>query len=171
CEHQADGSLADDQHAISGQDVETSNGFQDRVDRFNHRAFEKRIARGNSHNAGENKRHHADIFRVATASRFEPGGNSSFPVLGTLGERAMAAGVALHARHMMMESNTIADFESADTSAKFHNSAGSLVTENARWRDNAVKDFFNVGGADTTNGDFHEQLVGSDLRSWKSLKP
>jgi hypothetical protein len=42
--------------------------------------------------------------------------------------------------------------------------AGGFVAEDARGRDGAVLDFFDVGGADAADGDFDEQFVRADAR-------
>ena len=48
--------------------------------------------------------------------------------------------------------------------ADFDDGAGGFVAEDARGRDGAVLDFFDVGGADAADGDFDEQFVRADAR-------
>ena len=38
------------------------------------------------------------------------------------------------------------------------------MAEDARGRDGAVLDFFDVGGADAADGDLHQQFIGADAR-------
>jgi hypothetical protein len=95
-----------------------------------------------------------------------------------LGEGAVAAEMALQAGDVMVQSDAVADFEAAQetargeslrtatspTGADFHNRAGGFVAEDARGRDGAVLDFFDVGGADAADGDFDEEFVRADAR-------
>ena len=48
--------------------------------------------------------------------------------------------------------------------ADFDDGAGGFVAEDARGRDEAVLDFFDVGGADAADGDLDEQFVRAEAR-------
>ena len=48
--------------------------------------------------------------------------------------------------------------------------AGGFVAVDARGRDGAVPDFFDVGGADAADGDLDEQFVPADARDGDGLE-
>jgi hypothetical protein len=76
----------------------------------------------------------------------------------------MAARMAFQARNVMVQRDAVADAEIFYARAGFDNRAGSFVAEDARRRDGAVLDFFDVGRADAADGDFHQQFIGADAR-------
>src|SRR5439155_21297978 len=101
---------------------------------------------------------------VAAASRFEAGGNAGALVLGALRESAMGTIMALKAGNMMMQCHPLAHVETSDSGAPPNNHAGGLMPKNARWRECAILDFFDVGGADAADGHLDEQFMGADAR-------
>ena len=74
--------------------------------------------------------------------------------------------MAVQARHVMVQGDAVANLppQPRDPRPQLRNHAGSFMAENARRRDGAILDFFNVGGADATHGDFDEQFAGADAR-------
>ena len=57
------------------------------------------------------------------------------------------------------------DAEAGFATADFDDSAGSFVPEDARRRDEAVMDFFDVGRANAADSDFDEEFVWADCRN------
>jgi len=165
-EHQTNRPLPGHEDVVAGQKVQTADGFEDGVDGFEHGAFRERIGGGNFHDAGQDEGHDADVFGVAAASRLESGGDAGAFVSFALGEGAMAAEMAFQARHVMVQRNAIADFEAAREAARpttdADDGSGGFVSENARRRDGAVLDFFDVGGANAAHGDLDEEFMGAD---------
>jgi hypothetical protein len=51
-----------------------------------------------------------------------------------------------------------------EPAADFDDGSGGFVAEDARGRDGAVLDFFDVGGADAADGDLDEEFMGADAR-------
>jgi hypothetical protein len=96
----------------------------------------------------------------------EAGGDAGAFVNLALGEGVMPAKMAIEARDMMVQGDAVADFEAAREDARpttdADDGAGGFVAEDARRRHGAVLDFFDVGGADATHGDFDKQFVGAD---------
>ena len=164
-EHEADGPLPGDEHVVAAQDGEAFDGFQNGVDGFQHRAFYEGVARGNFHDAGQDERHHADVFGIAAAGGFEAGGDAGAFVLGALGEGAVAAEMAFHAGNVMMQARRGRRFaKAAHARADAHDGAGGFMAENARRGHGAVMDFFDVGRANAAGGDLDEQFAGADAR-------
>lgn len=168
-EHEADGPLPCDHDKVTGQHGEAVDAFEDRVDRFEHCAFDEGILRRDFHDAGQAEGHDAHELRVATAGRVEAGGDTGAFVLRALREGAMSAGVAIHARDVMVQGHAIAEAEAAHSRAEFYDGARGLVAEDARRRDGAVLDFLDVGGADAAHGHAHEQLTRADARHGDGL--
>jgi hypothetical protein len=79
-----------------------------------------------------------------------------------LGEGVMPAKMAVQAGHVMVQGDAVADFEAARARAGADDGSGGFVAEDARWRDGAVLDFFDVGGADAAHGDLDEEFAGAD---------
>jgi hypothetical protein len=69
----------------------------------------------------------------------------------------------------MVQGNAVADSEASRARAYVDDGAGGFVSEDARRRDGAVLDFFDVGGADTADGHFDEQFVRADARDGDGL--
>src|ERR1035437_8501866 len=70
-EHQADGALAGYEDGFAAQQVEAFDGFEDRVDWFEHGAFKKRIARWDSDHARQDKMHDPHVFGITATRRLE----------------------------------------------------------------------------------------------------
>jgi hypothetical protein len=150
--------------AIAGQKVQTTYGFEDGVDGFQQGAFGERIFGGDFHDAGQDEGHDADVFGIAAASRFKAGGDAGAFVRRALGKCVMAAVMAIQARHVMVQGNAVANLpaEFRDAGSEPGNNAGGFVSKNARGRDSAVLDFFDVGGADAAGGDADEKFERTD---------
>jgi hypothetical protein len=168
-EDEADRTLSGDQDSVAAQQRETIDCLEDSVDRFEHRAFEERIASRDFDDAGQDEGHDADVFGVAAAGRLETGGDAGLFIGGALGERSMAAGVTFQARDVVMQRDTIADPETFGALANLHDGAGGFVSENPRRWDGAVMDFFDVGRTDATDGDFDEEFARADFGDGQSL--
>lgn len=125
---------------------------------------------GNFDDAGEDKGHDADVFGITATGRLEPSRDTGALVLGALGEGAMAAGVAFQARNVMMERDAFAEAESSNTRADTDNGPSGFVAEDARRRNGAKMDFFDVGGTNTAGRNFYEQFIGADARDRKGFE-
>ena len=169
-EHQTNGPLPCHHHEIAGQHGEAVDAFEDGVDGFEQRAFDERVLRRDFHDAWQAEGHDAHIFRVAAARWLEAGGDAGALVLRALREGSVAAGVAGHARDVMVQGHAFAEAEAAHARADLHDGAGGLVAEDARWRDGAVLDFLYVRRADAAHGHAHEQFVRADARHGDSLE-
>ena len=169
-EDEADRPLARDEHDIAPQQGEVFDGLEDGVDRFLHGAFDEGVSAGDFNDTGKNEGHDANILGVAAAGGLEAGGDAGAFVLGTLGEGAMAAGVAAEAGNMMMQGDAFTDAESPDARADADDGAGGFVAEDARWRHGAVVDFLDVGGANTAGGDFDQQVISGNARDGKCFE-
>lgn len=166
-EHQTNRSLAGHEDGVAVQQVQAANGFEDGINGFEHCALLKGILGWNFHDARQDKGHHADVLGVAAACRLEPGGDAGAFVGLALGKGAVPAEMAIQARDMMMEGHAVADLKIANRRfliANFHNRAGGFVAEDARGSNSTVLDFFDVGGADAADADFHEQFVTANAR-------
>ncbi len=117
-EHQADGALARDEDVVAGQEVQAFDSLEDGVDGFEHRAFLEGVSRRNFHDARQDKRHDADELGVAAARRLETGGDAGALVGFTLRKRPVAAEMAIETRHVMVERDAVADFETARADAR-----------------------------------------------------
>src|SRR6266550_3281471 len=104
--------LAGDQDGIAWQNGQPFDGFQHGVNGLDHRPLQKRIARRDFHHARKNEWHHANKFGITATGGLEPGGNTGLLILSALREGAVAAGMASQARHVMMQSDPVADPES-----------------------------------------------------------
>jgi hypothetical protein len=84
----------------------------------------------------------------------------------------MTAEMAIATWDVVVQCLAVADFESlrkatgqtAKAAANFNNCAGGFVAEDARGRDGAVLDFFDFGGANAADGDFHQEFICADGR-------
>ena len=56
------------------------------------------------------------------------------------------------------------DWKAGFVATDFDDGAGGFVAEDARGRDGAVLDFFDVGGADAADGDLDEEFAGGNPR-------
>ena len=164
-EHEADGPLPRHEHGVATQEGKLGDGLEDGIDGFLHGAFEEGVLARDFDDAGQDKGHDANIFRVATAGGFEARRDAGEVfVLRTLGEGVMAAGMAIHARHVMVEADAFTDGEAANARADLDDGAGGFVAENAGRRDGAIVDLLDVGGANAAGRDLHEQFTGTDAR-------
>ena len=111
-EHQANRPLPRHEHDVAAQQVQAPDGLEHGVDGFEHRAFGEGIFGRNFHDAGQDEGHDADVFGVAAARRLESGGDAGALVGCALGKGAVAAEMAIEARHVMMQGDAVADFES-----------------------------------------------------------
>ncbi|MCX6917211.1 MAG: hypothetical protein NT167_29935 [Verrucomicrobia bacterium] len=89
---------------------------------------------------------------IAAAGRLEARRDAGAFVLGALGEGVVAAGMALQARHMMMQRDALAGPELADPRSGADDGAGGFMAEDARGRHGAILDLLDVGGADAADG-------------------
>ena len=158
-EHLADRPLAGDEHGISRQQRQPVDGFEHGIDGLEHGSFHEVVSRWNFDHTRQHKGHDTHVFRVAAPRRFETCGDADFFVLRALGESAVTAEVALQARHVMMQSNSISDFESLDLRSRANNGPGRFVPEDSWRRQSAVFDFLNVSRANATSGDFYQELA------------
>jgi ATP-dependent DNA ligase len=81
-----------------------------------------------------------------------------------LSEGLVAAKMAIQARDMVVQGDAVADAKASYPRPHFDDCAGGFVSKNARRRDSAVMDLFDVGRADAASGDFDQQFAGLDLR-------
>ena len=170
-EHQADRPLPGHQHRVAAQQGEPFDGLEDGVDRFEHRAFEKGVARRDSDHARQDEGHDADVFGIAAARRLEARRDAGALVLGALREGVVPAGMTLQARHVMMQRHALADLELPDARADADDGAGGFVAEDARRRHGAVLDLLDVGRADAADGHPDEQFVRPDARHGHGFEP
>jgi sterol desaturase/sphingolipid hydroxylase (fatty acid hydroxylase superfamily) len=183
CEHEADGPLPRYEDVVAGQQIEAVDGFEDGVHGLEHGAFLKGVFGGDFHDAAQDEGHHADVFGKAAAGGFEASRDAGALVLRALGEGAVAAVMAIHARDVVMESDAIAEVENrgsgvggrggalkrAATAADLHDGTGGFVAEDTRGRDGAVLDFLYISWADTAGGDFDEEFVAANARDGDSF--
>ena len=165
-EHEADRPLPGHEHDIAAQQGQAADGLEDGVDGFEQGAFGEGISGRNFHDAGQDEGHDADVFGIAAAGRLESGGDAGAFVSCALGEGVMPAEMAVQTRHMVVQRDAVADFEAAREDAAPHrqsdDGSGGFMSEDARGRDGAVLDFFDVGGADAAGGDPDEEFAGAD---------
>src|SRR5689334_17197374 len=76
----------------------------------------------------------------------------------------MGASMALQTRHMMMQSDSVADFESADVNAAADDYACGFVSKNAWRRNCAILNFFDVSWANAADGDLDQQFMRANAR-------
>jgi hypothetical protein len=164
-EHESDGPLPRYEDGVATQEGQAVHGLENGVDGFQHGAFEERITVWNLHKAREHKGHDADVFRIASARRFESGSDTGALVLGTLGKCMMAAGMAFEARNVMMQRDAFSGAELFHASANADDGAGRFVSENARRPHSAIVDFFDVCRANATSGNLNEDLMPADARN------
>jgi hypothetical protein len=163
-EHQADWSLANDQHGVALENVEATDRLKDGVHRFKHGAFLESILRGNPNDAGQDEWHDADVFGETAARRFKSSRDARALVLQALCECPVAARMAIQTWDVMVQGDSLSHAETTRTRTDLHDRSGRFVTENSRAGDGTVFDLFDVGGAHTANGDFHQQLARADAR-------
>jgi hypothetical protein len=168
-EHESDGPLTGDEHNIAAKEFEAIYRFEDGVDRFEHRAFEEGVAVWDFYDARKDEGHDADVSGVTAAGGFEAGSDACAFVLFALGEGVMAASMALKAGDVVMERDAVADFEFSYFGADANDGSGGFVAEDARGRNGAVMDFFDVGRTDATDGDFDEEFARADFGDGQSL--
>ncbi len=90
-EHQANRPLPRHEHGVAAQQVQAADGLEHGVDGFEHRAFREGIFGRDFHDAGQDERHHADVFGVAAAGRLESGGDAGAFVGFALGKGVVPA--------------------------------------------------------------------------------
>ena len=163
--------MAGHQHRVAAQQREPFDGFEDGVDRFEHGAFEERIARGDSDHAGQDKGHDPHVFGIAAARRLEARRNARALILGALCEGVVPAGMTLQARHMMMQRHALADSELPDARANADDGAGGFVAKDTGRRHSAVMDLLDVSWADAASGDADEQFARPDARHGHGFEP
>ena len=103
--HQADGSLADDQHRIVGGEIEQLYALEHGVHRLDEGGLLEWNAVGNAHHAAArgDEVHHADVLGKAAAGGLKAGGDAGLLVERALRGRAFAAVVALAAGNVVVK--------------------------------------------------------------------
>jgi hypothetical protein len=84
-------------------------------------------------------------------------------VLFALREETAFAVKALLAGDVVKAHHAVAGLKLANARARDDHGSGELVAEDLRWFDVTLEDFFDVGAADATGGDFDEDFVGPDV--------
>ena len=109
---------------------------------------ERNTGRNALHTAFDNPVHNTDVLGKTAARGFETGRDSNVLVNVALRVQAAFAIKAIAARDVMECNDTIARSEFCHTRTGAHDNPGSLVTEDARRRQQVVLDLFEVGVAD-----------------------
>ena len=161
-EEESDGALSGNEDDVLGQERELADALEDRVDGFEEGTFEEGIRAWDLHYAGETEGQDADVFGVASAGGFEAGGDAGALVGFALGEGPVTAEVAIHAGHVMVEGDTVANAEAPGRGSGLDDGPAGFVSEDAGRGHGSLLDLLDVGGADATGGNPDEDLPRPD---------
>src|SRR5581483_517963 len=101
--------------------------------------------------------------------RLKTGGAAYFLVSGTLREGLFAAVIAISARNVVEDHNSVASREILHSNACFDDYSGGFMAKNARRRVRTCVDFLQICAANTTGMNANQNLAGANLRNGHSL--
>ena len=108
--------------------------------------------------------HHADVLGESATARLEPSCAANFFIRRTLGERLVAAVVALATGDMMKDNYPVAYLEIVDPFVYGCDDPRSFMSEDAWGGVRAGRDLLQIRTADTAGVDLYEQLPGANFR-------